>query len=158
MARMDEGGPAVMREQVDLDDLVLEAAERLRQQDRIEVDASRVSAGRVIGDRKQLERLVVNLLDNASRHARSRVAMTLVEAKGVVVLTVEDDGEGIPAADRERVFRRFERLDEARSRDGGGAGLGLAIVTEVAHAHEGTATVSDSDLGGALFEVRLPGA
>ena len=158
LARMDEGDPGAMREVVDLDDVVLEGLDRIRRQDRIAVDASRVSAGRVVGDRKQLDRLVGNLLDNAARHARAEVAVSLGSRDGSVVLAVEDDGDGVPESDRESVWRRFERLDEARARDSGGAGLGLAIVAEVAQAHGGSASVAGSLLGGARFEVRIPAA
>ena len=158
LARVDEGDPGAMREHVDLDDVVLEGVDRLRQQDRVGVDASRVSAGRVAGDRKQLDRLIGNLLDNASRHARAKVAVSLGARDGFIELAIEDDGDGVAEDDRERIFRRFERLDEARSRDSGGAGLGLAIVAEVAHAHGGSASVADSHLGGARFEVRIPEA
>jgi signal transduction histidine kinase len=72
------------------------------------------------------------------------------------VLTVDDDGPGIEPHDRARVFDRFVRLDDARSRDGGGAGLGLAIVRAVAQAYGGTASVGESRLGGASVEVGLP--
>jgi signal transduction histidine kinase len=72
------------------------------------------------------------------------------------VLAVADDGEGVPAADRDRIFARFVRLDAARSRDDGGAGLGLAIARDVAVRHEGTLTVREAPAGGALFELRLP--
>ena len=68
----------------------------------------------------------------------------------------DDDGNGIPAASRDQVFERFTRLDEARMRDGGGSGLGLAIVREVAEAHGGTATATNSPIGGARIELRLP--
>ena len=76
-----------------------------------------------------------------------------------MLLAVDDDGPGIPPADRERVFERFVRLDAARARDDGGSGLGLAIVAELAGAHGGTAAVASSPLGGARVEVilaRLP--
>jgi signal transduction histidine kinase len=69
---------------------------------------------------------------------------------------VADDGPGVPAAERTRVFQRFVRLDDARARADGGAGLGLAIVAEVVAAHGGTVDVVDGPLGGALFRVRLP--
>ena len=75
----------------------------------------------------------------------------------VVVVSVEDDGPGVPAAERERVFERFRRLDEARARDAGGSGLGLAIVREVVAAHGGSVVLDSSPLGGARFVVRLPG-
>jgi signal transduction histidine kinase len=72
------------------------------------------------------------------------------------VVEVADDGDGVPEADRERIFERFVRLDDARSRDDGGAGLGLAIARDVAVRHGGTLTVRDTPAGGALFELRLP--
>jgi signal transduction histidine kinase len=75
-----------------------------------------------------------------------------------MVLTVADDGPGVPEGDRERVFERFVRLDDARARDDGGAGLGLAIVREIVSRHGGTITLGDAPGGGALFTVRLPTA
>ena len=74
------------------------------------------------------------------------------------MLQVDDDGAGIPPADRERVLERFVRLDDARTRDAGGSGLGLAIVDEIARAHGGSVQVGVSELGGARVEVRLPAA
>ena len=73
-----------------------------------------------------------------------------------VVLQVDDDGPGVPGADRERVFDRFVRLDDARSRDAGGSGLGLAIAAEITAMHDGSISVTDAPGGGARFEVRLP--
>ena len=73
-----------------------------------------------------------------------------------MIITVDDDGPGIATADRERVFERFVRLDEARARAEGGTGLGLAIVSEVVAAHGGTVTITDAPSGGARFTVRLP--
>ncbi|CAL9312406.1 Adaptive-response sensory-kinase SasA [Streptomyces sp. SudanB135_2055] len=111
----------------------------------------------VAGSRGQLGRVLANLLDNAQRHARSAVEVAVRRDGGAVVVAVADDGEGVPAADRERIFERFVRLDAARSRDDGGAGLGLAIARDVAVRHGGTLTVHDAPAGGALFELRLPG-
>ncbi|MFB9464808.1 sensor histidine kinase [Streptomyces cinereospinus] len=110
----------------------------------------------VAGSRGQLGRVLANLLDNAQRHARSAVSVTVRRDGGRAVLRVADDGDGVPAADRERIFERFVRLDAARSRDEGGAGLGLAIARDVAARHGGTLTVHDAPAGGALFELRLP--
>jgi signal transduction histidine kinase len=73
-----------------------------------------------------------------------------------VSVIVEDDGPGIPEADRERVFERFVRLDDARSRDAGGSGLGLAIVREIALAHGGGVRADASSLGGARITLSLP--
>jgi signal transduction histidine kinase len=156
LARVDEGAsPAPV--DVDLDDLVLEEAGRVRP---VPVDTSRVSAGRVEGDPRLLARLVRNLIDNASSHARSRVAVAVAThgewTRGWVALVVDDDGPGIPPSDRERIFDRFTRLDEGRDREGGGAGLGLAMVQAIAERHGGTVTIDDAPIGGARFVVRLP--
>ncbi|MGC9441649.1 sensor histidine kinase [Streptomyces sp. WG5] len=112
----------------------------------------------VAGSRGQLGRVLANLLDNAQRHARSAVEVSVRRDGDLAVVAVADDGEGVPAADRERIFERFVRLDAARSRDDGGAGLGLAIARDVAVRHGGTLTVHEAPAGGALFELRLPTA
>jgi signal transduction histidine kinase len=84
--------------------------------------------------------------------------VTLQEHDSLVELSVDDDGPGIPEHERERVFERFVRLDDARSRDRGGAGLGLSIVAAIAVAHAGTVTATSSPLGGARVQVVLPAA
>jgi signal transduction histidine kinase len=89
----------------------------------------------VPGEAMQLERLLRNLLDNAVRHARTTVTVTLERTADEVVLEVLDDGPGIPAEDRERVFERFARLDDARTRDAGGSGLGLTLARDIATRH-----------------------
>jgi signal transduction histidine kinase len=154
LARVEEEAPAAAVE-VDVDDLVLEETTRVRP---IPIDTSRVSAGRVLGDPRQLSRLVRNLIDNASSHARSRAAVAVSTGEGSVWFVVDDDGPGIPPADRDRVFDRFTRLDEGRGRAGGGAGLGLAMVRAIAEAHGGSVHIDDAPLGGARFVVRLPSA
>jgi signal transduction histidine kinase len=156
LTRADEHTLALRRRPVDLDDLVFEEARRLRASTGLRVDTSAVSAGRVDGDAAGLRRVLRNLGDNAARHAAGRLALSLAETDGRVLLGVEDDGPGIPEADRERVFERFVRLDDARARDDGGSGLGLAIVAELARAHGGTVTVAPGGLGGARVEVALP--
>ncbi len=102
-----------------------------------------------------LERLLRNLLDNATRHAAARVGVSVHADTANAVLTVDDDGPGIPAPDRERVFERFTRLDDDRSRKTGGTGLGLAIAREIAERYHGSLRVEDSAIG-ALFAARLP--
>ncbi|MEU4980909.1 HAMP domain-containing sensor histidine kinase [Streptomyces sp. NPDC021969] len=152
LARLDAGErPADAR--VDLAALAREAAEG-RTGVRVRGDEGAVS---VAGSRGQLGRVLANLLDNAERHARSVVEVSVRWDGDTAVVAVADDGEGVPAADRERIFERFVRLDDARSRDDGGAGLGLAIARDVAMRHGGTLTVHDAPAGGALFELRLPG-
>ena len=118
------------------------------------MDTHAVSGAQVDGNADQLLRVVRNLLDNAAQHAQSEVAVSLVESNTEVTLRVVDDGPGIPDADRERVFERFAKLDDARRREGGGAGLGLAIVHDVVVAHGGTVAVENAP--GAAFTVVLP--
>ncbi|WP_282084335.1 ATP-binding protein [Streptomyces tendae] len=152
LARLDAGErPAEAR--VDLAALAREAAEG-RAGVSVRGAEDPVS---VAGSRGQLGRVLANLLDNAQRHARSAVEVSVRRDGDAVVAAVADDGDGVPAADRERIFERFVRLDAARSRDDGGAGLGLAIARDVAVRHGGTLTVHDAPAGGALFELRLPG-
>jgi signal transduction histidine kinase len=109
----------------------------------------------VSGDRLQLIRLLTNLLDNAERHAASTVTVSLHSENGCAVLAVTDDGPGIPADQRDRVFQRFTRLDAARDKDAGGTGLGLPIARQIAEHHGGTLTIEDSGQG-ARFVVRIP--
>jgi signal transduction histidine kinase len=111
----------------------------------------------VLGAAHQIARVVTNLVDNAARHARStvEVAVTPVPSSRIVRLTVDDDGPGIAPGDRERVFERFTRLDEARARRDGGAGLGLAVVRSIVTRHRGRVWVEDAPLGGARFVVEL---
>lgn len=109
----------------------------------------------VDGDPEELRRLVRNLVENARNHAGS-VRVTVSRDEGFAVLRVDDDGPGIPAADRDRVFDRWTRLDPARDRGRGGSGLGLAIVRDVAAAHGGTVRILDSPLGGTRVELRIP--
>lgn len=107
-------------------------------------------------DRALAARAIRNLLANARRHAADRVAATVEVADGRVWLHVDDDGPGIDPAQHDEIFRRFTRLDEARTADRGGAGLGLAIVASVAEAHAGGVTVARSPLGGARLSLWLP--
>jgi signal transduction histidine kinase len=109
----------------------------------------------VCGNPVQLTEVLVNLLLNAQRHARSRVEARVARSEGHAVVSVRDDGIGIEEEDRERVFEPFARLVEARRRDPQGSGLGLAISRAIAQAHHGSLTVEDSPLG-ADFVLRLP--
>jgi two-component system osmolarity sensor histidine kinase EnvZ len=102
------------------------------------------------------KRLVGNLVGNACRHA-DRVEVTGRHADGWLIVTVDDDGPGVPEAERDNIFRPFYRLDEARNQDEGGSGLGLAISRDIARGHGGDITLADSPLGGLRAEVRIPG-
>ncbi|MET9891343.1 HAMP domain-containing sensor histidine kinase [Streptomyces sp. NPDC006465] len=150
LARLDAGERPVDG-RFDLGVLAAEEGER-----RAGVAVAAEDALEVSGSRGQVGRLLANLLDNALRHARERVEVRVRGDGAWAVLTVADDGDGIPAGQRDRVFERFVRLDDARSRDDGGAGLGLAIARDVAVRHGGTLTVGEAPAGGALFELRLP--
>lgn len=141
------------REEVDLVDVARDAvggsgAVARRPEVTVRVEGS----GGAVGDAPALGRVVRNLVDNAVRHATSRVHVTV----GAGSVTVDDDGAGIPEADRERVFERFVRLDEARQREVGGSGLGLAIVREIAREHGGDVTLGAAPLGGLRARVDLP--
>jgi len=155
LARSDEAAPSPPSVPVDLDDLVLAEAARLRPAAGVRLDTSAVSAAPVLGNPDELARMIRNLLDNAQRHARTAVRAEVGVTDGQVRLTVADDGPGIPTEHRERIFERFARLDEARSRDGG-AGLGLAVVADIVRRHRGTVRAEADTTAGALFVVHLP--
>jgi signal transduction histidine kinase len=155
LARAGDVVPQPPSTPVDLDDIVLDECRRLRGHSGVRLDTAGVSAAPVRGGRDELRRMVRNLLDNAVRHASAGVDVALSEADGSVVLVVQDDGPGVPEADRERVFERFVRLETGRPHDVGGTGLGLAIVRTVAQRHHGTVVVEPSAQG-ARFVVRLP--
>lgn len=157
LARSDTGTIPNVRKPVDLDDVLFAQVDRLTPTG-LTIDTSRVSGAQVTGDPAALSRVVGNLLENASRYATSRIDLALTEANGSVLLTIDDDGPGIPAAARTKVLDRFTRLDEARDRDHGGAGLGLAIAKEIIEYHRGTITIDDSPLLGTRVIVTLPSA
>lgn len=140
LARADERGLDMGREDVDLDDIAAEEVERLRRDSALEVRAD-LEPARLTGDPVALSRVLRNLLNNAARHAVSQVTVTVRQGSGVVRLEVADDGPGISPADRDRVFDRFVRLDSDRSRSAGGTGLGLAIVREIVLAHGGRVSI-----------------
>ncbi|ORI19455.1 two-component sensor histidine kinase [Rhodococcus sp. 1163] len=154
LARSDEKQTAISAVDVDLDDLLYEEGKRVESMADVTIRTSIVPV-RVTGDQQALARMVRNLVDNAIRHAHSRVELSCAESGGSALITVDDDGPGIAESERERVFDRFVRLDASRTRNDGGAGLGLAIVAGTVAAHAGSVTVLQSPLGGARFEIRL---
>ncbi len=157
LARADERGLPLRRADVDLDDLAAQEVRRLQRQAGPTV-AGRLEPVRVVGDAQGIARVLRNLVDNAVRYAAGEVLITVRSDGGRAYLQVDDDGPGIAVADRRRVFERFVRLDEDRSRAGGGTGLGLAIVAEVVAAHGGTVVIGDRSGGGTRVTVQLPAA
>lgn len=155
LARADEGRLAMHREPVRLDDIAAGEVVRQRRIGRRDID---ITAGltELHGDGAALSRLVRNLLENAARHARSHVEVTVGTHAGNAVLTVADDGPGIPEHDRMRVFDRFVRLERDRARSSGGTGLGLSIVAEIAAAHGGDVSIGERPGGGTVLTVQLP--
>ncbi|WP_127933776.1 ATP-binding protein [Nonomuraea polychroma] len=141
-------------EEVDLTALVETVAARRAESHDVRLDLE--AAVTVEAVSWQLARLLDNLLDNALRHATHSVEVDLRRAGDHAEPAVADDGQGVPAADRERIFERFARLDTARCRDRGGVGLGLAIAHDIASAHHGTLHVEDAADGGARFVLRIP--
>jgi signal transduction histidine kinase len=153
LARSDDGGARAARAvvPVELGELVSTVAERYQA-----VDVTRPKHPLwTVGEPDALARVVANLLDNAVRHTNSRVSVGLTANGPHHLITVTDDGPGIPPADRERVFDRFTRLDDARARDAGGSGLGLAIARELTRRHAGTVVLRDA-APGVRAELRLP--
>ncbi|MGI9649325.1 MAG: sensor histidine kinase [Acidimicrobiia bacterium] len=157
LARFDEGA-AVSDQEVDLDQVIGRVAEQIGAGfPDVTIETGGIKAARVVGDVSALERLFSNLASNAARHASGRVSFSCdLGGEGVVALVV-DDGPGIAADDREKVFERFVRLDEARDRPEGGTGLGLAVARAIARTHGGDVRVANSDAG-AVLEVLLPAA
>ena len=112
----------------------------------------------VSADRLVLREAVTNLLDNAIKYSPtgSRITLRVERSRDEAVLAIEDEGPGIAPEHRERVFHRFFRVDEARSRDGGGAGLGLAIAKWAVEIHDGKIAVNGKPGGGSEFRIVLP--
>ena len=155
LARVDAGRLEASTAAVDLDEVVDRVASTWDRSGELQLDLDGVRPVQIVGDDVLLEQVVRNLLANAADHAASRVVVGLGAGTGRAVLTVEDDGHGIPEEHRASVLDRFVRLDSARARPGG-SGLGLAIVRDIVAAHGGTVVVEASDLGGARLRVDLP--
>lgn len=156
LAKADDTGIRMQHTDVDLDDLVSAEIQRLRSSAPELTVTGDVHPVRVVGDPTRLSQVLRNLVDNAARAAHSTVRLTATEQNGSAVITVEDDGDGIPDAERLRVFERFVRLDTSRSRASGGSGLGLPIALEITRAHRGTITLTRSSTGGTTATITLP--
>ncbi|MCF6471929.1 HAMP domain-containing protein [Nonomuraea sp. MG754425] len=150
LAKLDAGEPLRTTE-LDLGQVAAEAALRARRREEVRVELDVEPDVVLTGSSAHLDRLVTNLADNAVRHAASTVRVRVAAEDGEAVLEVRDDGPGIPPDQREAVFGRFTRLDEARARDAGGAGLGLPIARDIALLHKGSLGYGDSG-----FVARFP--
>jgi signal transduction histidine kinase len=182
LAKVDANGLVLKREDVDLDDLLQTEVRRLRTASTVQVIA-RIEPVRVSGDPDRLAQVIRNVVDNASLHARSTVAITLcadpdradpeaAEADRTdpdpadphrtdpyrAQIMIDNDGPVIPPSDRQRIFERFVRLDDDRSRDSGGSGLGLAISSAIMAAHHGSIAATETDEGWCRFVIELPSA
>lgn len=153
---LDEAGRSPEKEWIDIAPLLGDSHEMvsdLRQEINIEVSCDEEQ---VLADRRYLKRAVGNLVANAIMHAKSGVWLTCHREKGCFILSVHDDGPGIPEEDREKVFEPFFRRDPSRSADPGGSGLGLAIVARIMSWHQGRVLISESSHGGACFTLSFP--
>ncbi len=139
LARSDERGEEMRREEVDLDDILDEEARRVRQMTTLSISTAGVQPTRVWGDPAMLRRMVRNVVDNAVRFAQGEVSFSSRYVGPMAEICVHDDGVGVDVANSERLFQRFVRSDAARSRTSGGTGLGLPIVAEIAARHGGEA-------------------
>ncbi len=157
LAKIDDAGLRFVMGDVDLDDVLLEEMARLRTVSRHTV-VTRISPARITGDPNRLAQVIRNLLNNAERHAATTICIALTSDtdSGTAYLSVDNDGDTIPEADRDRVFDRFVRLDVSRTRESGGSGLGLAISREILQPHSGTITAGESPDGLTRFHIALP--
>ncbi|MET7328885.1 ATP-binding protein [Nonomuraea sp. NPDC005650] len=151
LARLDAGAAGERR----VVDLVRVAADQIdrREGSRVPIIPDLCASAPVHGSPMQLDRLLTNLLDNATRHAATRIDLKVAVEGDKVIVTVTDDGEGVPPPDRERIFERFTRLASARAKDKGGSGLGLALSRDIATAHGGTLTLADHSPGARFVAV-----
>ncbi|WP_066372763.1 sensor histidine kinase [Herbidospora mongoliensis] len=154
-ARLDAGVTAP-HELIDLPELLVQEAVRMNKViDGIPVRLDTAKDVWIFGSRIQLSRALANLVGNARRHAASSVGLSLTTAGDDAVIAVTDDGPGVPPAERQRIFERFTRLEDARRLDSGGSGLGLAITRDIADRHGGSLNLEDSAVG-ARFVLRVP--
>ena len=166
LSRLEGIAPALEREPVDLGAVARRAVELIAAAARekrveVEVEEGQPALPPVLGDPDGLERLLLNLLDNAIKynHPGGQVTLRLARSDGEApeaILEVTDTGIGIPPESIPRLFERFYRVDKGRAREEGGTGLGLAIVKHVAQAHGGQVEVESRAGRGSTFRVRLP--
>ena len=158
LARLDEGADHPIQETVDISERCMSAVEQLPSSP-ISVEVIRADGVVVEGVAQQLERAIFNLLLNATQHARSRVRLESRLLRSRAQVIVDDDGAGVDASERERIFERFVRADRSRQRLTGGTGIGLSLVRIIAERHGGKVIVGDApELGGARFILEIEAA
>ena len=158
-AKLEEGSPKMDWEDVDLQELVSQIARETNALGKpVTVKVGKVQKGAFAqADRRYLHRVLQNLAGNATRYAESTIIISAGLEKNEAFISVEDDGQGIPEKDREKVFIPFARLDDSRTRASGGYGLGLSIVSRIAFWFNGRMSVDESPtLGGARFIMTWP--
>ncbi|MCU1632872.1 MAG: hypothetical protein JWM61_1524 [Micrococcaceae bacterium] len=173
LAKIDDAGLRFVMQDVDLDDLLLEELNRLKTVSRHTI-RTHIEPARITADPHRITQVIRNLLNNADRHAASTITINLsrnasahpsshassdsiaAHGHGQAILTIDNDGDRIPGTQRERVFERFVRLDESRTRENGGSGLGLAISKDIIRAHAGTIRATENTDGHTRFVVTLP--
>jgi two-component system sensor histidine kinase SenX3 len=157
-----EGEGLVERERICIADVVASSVDRVHpaaDKHRITINVAPIAQSlALIGDRRQLTSALFNLLDNAIKYSEpgSTVQIRVANTNDEVSLVVQDHGMGIPAKDLDRIFERFYRVDQARSRETGGTGLGLSIVRHVVRNHGGEVTVISREGEGSTFTLILP--
>ncbi len=155
LAKADDRGVQIRRTEQDLDDLVETEVRRIRGASRVVIVARTVPV-KLHCDGARIAQVISNLLDNADRHAMSRILVTVHVDGATAVVDVDNDGPLVPEDERTRIFERFVRLDDSRSRDSGNSGLGLAIAAEFIKAHNGTLSATESPQGYCRFRLTLP--
>lgn len=161
LVQMDSGAVTLRLAPAQLSEIVEETVKRLRplaQSRNITIQARYEENPTVLADRLRLGQVLYNLIDNSIKYARAdgHVIVTVDRSESDAIVTVQDDGIGIPEKDLPNLFDRFYRVDKARSRATGGTGLGLSIVREMVHLHHGRITVESQEGIGTCFTIRLP--
>ena len=129
----------------------------LAEQNRIDLEMVTIEEVTVIGDKARLQQLFMNLIDNAIKYtSKGSIHIIVKKDEGAALVKIKDTGIGIPEEERERIFKRFYRVDKSRSRETGGAGLGLSIAEWIVHAHHGRIEVKSEIGKGSTFTVHLP--
>ncbi|MDZ7903955.1 MAG: ATP-binding protein [Rheinheimera sp.] len=155
-ARMESQVVRLQFEEVDLTQLIDNLSEKLAPLPGATIVVERPAIAWQLADGHYLERALQNLLMNAKRHAQDQVLLSLQFTNDEAIITVDDDGPGIPVAQRDAILQPFVRLDAGRNKGQGGFGLGLAIVSRIVNWHQGQLGIDSSPLGGARFSIRLP--